>query len=237
MSHDSTDFKNGFQASIPVIIAIAPFGVLFGALAVDNGLSLFEASLMSLAVFAGASQIVGIDLFGEQVAPWLIVLSIFAVNFRHVLYSAVMGRRFADVAWPRRLLAFFFLTDPQFAVCEKRIEEGNKLTLPWYFGLAIPTYSLWVLTSILGALFGTLIPDMEALGIDFLVAVYFLGLLMSFRGRTSWLSVVAVSSLVALISYKTIGSPWHVSIGALAGILTAVIIGGKPEQAHPEEVV
>ena len=47
---------------------------------------------MSATVYAGASQMVGIELFGNKVPPWLIVLSIFAVNFRHVLYSASFGR-------------------------------------------------------------------------------------------------------------------------------------------------
>ena len=75
------------KLGLPVVVAAAPFGLLFGALAVDNGFSVFEATLMSATVFGGASQMVGIELFGQKVAPWLIVLSIFAVNFRHVLYS------------------------------------------------------------------------------------------------------------------------------------------------------
>ena len=53
---------------------------------------------MSATVYGGASQMVGIELFGQKIAPWLIVLSIFAVNFRHVLYSAALGRRLAH--WP-----------------------------------------------------------------------------------------------------------------------------------------
>jgi predicted branched-subunit amino acid permease len=83
------------RLSVPVIVSSAPFAMLFGALAVANGLSVFEATLMSLTVFGGASQMVGIELFGQKVAPWLVVLSIFAVNFRHVLYSAAIGSRLA----------------------------------------------------------------------------------------------------------------------------------------------
>ena len=50
---------------------------------------------------------VGIELFGQNIAPWLIVLSIFAVNFRHVLYSAAIGRRIGH--WPaaQQAIAFF----------------------------------------------------------------------------------------------------------------------------------
>src|SRR5882724_12419580 len=104
-----SDFWPGARLSMPVVVASAPFALLFGAIAVDNGFSVLEAFLMSALVFGGASQMVGIELFGQHVAPWLIVLSIFAVNFRHVLYSAVFGRRIAN--WPimQKALAFFLL--------------------------------------------------------------------------------------------------------------------------------
>ena len=62
--------------------------------------------------------------------------------------------------------------------------------------------------------FGNLIPDPHALGIDFLLPIYFLGLVMGFRKRPLWLPVVAVSAVASIIAYKTVGSPWHVSIGA-----------------------
>ncbi|TIQ72120.1 MAG: AzlC family ABC transporter permease, partial [Mesorhizobium sp.] len=153
------------------------------AIAVDNGFSVLEASLMSAMVFGGASQMVGIELFGQHVAPWLIVLSIFAVNFRHVLYSAGIGRRIAH--WPlvQQAVGYFILTDPQFAVAERKAEAGETVGFAWYMGLGLPVYVFWVTESALGAVFGKLIPDTHALGIDFLLPIYFLGLVMSFRKR------------------------------------------------------
>src|SRR3954464_4626213 len=125
---DRSDFWQGVRLSMPVVVASAPFAVLFGALAVDQGFTVFEAFLMSALIFGGASQMVGIQLFGEHVAPWLIVMSIFAVNFRHVLYPAAFGRRIADWPLPQKALGFFLLTDPQFAEAERRIEHGQKLS-------------------------------------------------------------------------------------------------------------
>jgi len=86
------EFLDGLKGGIPVGLAAAPFGALFGALARDQGMSLGELTLMSGTVYAGASQMVGLDLFGHNVQAWLIVLSILAVNFRHVLYSAAIAR-------------------------------------------------------------------------------------------------------------------------------------------------
>ncbi|TGQ42662.1 AzlC family ABC transporter permease [Mesorhizobium sp. M00.F.Ca.ET.216.01.1.1] len=219
-----SDFWDGVRLSMPVVLASAPFALLFGAIAVDNGFSVLEAFLMSAMVFGGASQMVGIELFGQHVAPWLIVLSIFAVNFRHVLYSAGIGRRIAH--WPvvQQAIGYFVLTDPQFAVAERRAEAGETVGFAWYMGLGLPVYVFWVTESALGAVFGKLIPDTHALGIDFLLPIYFLGLVMSFRKRPLWLPVIIASAAASIIAYKTVGSPWHVSIGAIAGVLLAVIL-------------
>ncbi|MBZ9670404.1 AzlC family ABC transporter permease [Mesorhizobium sp. ES1-3] len=223
-SGGKSDFWQGVRLSIPVVVASAPFAVLFGALAVDNGFSVLEAFLMSALVYGGASQMVGIQLFGQHVAPWLVVLSIFAVNFRHVLYSAGIGRRIAH--WPviQQALGYFILTDPQFAVAEARAQSGQTVGFAWYLGLGLPVYLFWIVESGLGALFGKLIPDTHALGIDFLLPIYFLGLVMGFRKRPLWLPVVVASACASIVAYKAVGSPWHVSIGAVAGVLLAVIL-------------
>ncbi|WP_292262993.1 AzlC family ABC transporter permease, partial [Mesorhizobium sp.] len=186
-SRARSDFWDGVRLSMPVVVASAPFAILFGAIAVDNGFSVLEAFLMSALIFGGASQMVGIELFGQHVAPWLIVLSIFAVNFRHVLYSAGIGRRIAH--WPllQQALGYFILTDPQYAVAEARATSGRSVGFVWYLGLGLPVYVFWVAESALGAVFGKMIPDTHALGIDFLLPIYFLGLVLGFRRRPLWL--------------------------------------------------
>src|SRR5690606_8540915 len=133
--------------------------------AVQNGLSVGEATLMNMTMFAGASQLVGLELFGQKVAPWLIVLSIFAVNFRHILYSAALGRRLSHWSPLRRVVGFFFLTDVQYADSERRAIAG-RLTFAWYMGLALPLYTLWVVEGVIGAVFGNLISNPRAIGLD-----------------------------------------------------------------------
>jgi predicted branched-subunit amino acid permease len=208
---------------VPVIVAVLPFGLLFGALAVGNGMSVFEATLMSGTVYGGASQMVGIELFGNHVAPWLIVASIFVVNFRHVLYSAAFGRRIAG--WPLlpKATAFFFLSDPQYAEAERKAEHGETVGFAWYIGMAAPIWICWVAQTALGATFGRLVANPQALGLDFLLPIYFLGLVMSFRKRPLWLPVVAVSAVASIAAYRLVGSPWHVTLGAIAGIAVAAI--------------
>jgi 4-azaleucine resistance transporter AzlC len=219
-----TDLVRGFGRGATIAVAMLPIALLFGALAVQQGLSVGEAVLMSAAIFAGASQLVGIELFGQTVPAWLIVFSVFAVNFRHVLYSAALGRRTRHWGAPRRALAFFFLTDPQFAESERQAERHPPLSLAWYCGLAAPIYVQWVAGAAVGAWFGGLIPDPYSFGVDFLMPIYFLGLVVGFHERPLWLPVVLASGIVSVLAYEYVGSPWHVSIGAVAGVLVAVIL-------------
>ena len=79
------EIRDAIRRGLAIILSAAPFGVLFGAVAVHNGLTIAEATLMSATIYAGASQLVGVELFSHDVAPWIVVLSIFAVNYRHVL--------------------------------------------------------------------------------------------------------------------------------------------------------
>ena len=226
------EFLAGARRGMPIVLASAPFGLLFGALAVQNGFSVADAVLMSATVFAGASQMVGIELFGQTIAPWLIVLSIFAVNFRHVLYSAAIGRRVPHWSGFQQAFGFFFLTDPQYAEAESKGESGRRVSFVWYMGMATPIYVFWVAEAGIGAAFGNLIPNPEALGLDFLLPIYFLGLVMGFRKRPLWLPVVVVSAAVSIAANYWVGSPWHVSIGALAGVLLAAMLTPADAPAH-----
>ncbi|RAK32148.1 putative branched-subunit amino acid permease [Falsochrobactrum ovis] len=222
-----TEFLMGAKKAVPIVIASTPFGLLFGAVAVDSGLSIGEAVFMSATIYAGASQLVGLDLFGKHIAPWMIVLSIFAVNFRNVLYSAAVGRRIKHFNIVQKAAAFFVLIDPQYAEVEMRSEAGLKITFPWYMGLGLSMYVCWVTQSLIGALFGNLVTNPYAIGLDFLLPIYFLGMVMSFRHRKNWVPVVIASTICAIAAYKFVGSPWHVMLGASGGILLAAIIA-KP---------
>ena len=231
MSDDmKTEFWQGFRHILPVALTPLPFAALFGTLAVENGLGVGEAVLMSATVFAGASQMVGIELFGQHIAPWMIVLSIFAVNFRHVLYSAAIGRHTRHWTLWQKAVGFFFLTDPQYAETERKAASGGRVGFVWYIGAAVPIYVLWVVFSWLGAEFGRLIPDTYALGFDYLLPIYFLGMVMSFRHRRHWWQVVVVSAISAIAAYKFVGSPWHVTLGAAGGVLLAALLA-KPQNA------
>lgn len=216
-------FLRGARASLPINIAVFPFGLLFGVVAVQNGLSVGEAVFMSATIFAGASQLVGLELFNQHISPALVVASIFAVNFRHILYSAALGRLIRHWTPLQKAAGFFLLTDPQYAQAEREQDAGRPVGFAWYMGLGATIWLLWIFEGAVGAFFGNLLPNAHATGVDFLLPIYFLGLVMDFRHRPLWLPVVIASAASSVAAVRFIGSPWHVSVGAAVGIAVAAL--------------
>lgn len=229
-----SELTDGIRDVLPISLAVVFFAMLFGATGVSNGLTLPQTVLSSASVFAGASQFVFLDLYGQKAPVWSILLAVFAINFRHVLYSASIGRFLGTFSPMKKTVAFFLLCDPLFGAGEVRAEK-HGLRPAYYFGFGGVLYVVWIGFTFVGGLFGKLIEDPEVFGFDMLLAVYFLSLLMGFRSRPNWLATVLASGIAAAFVYKFIGSPWHIMLGALVGIILAAILG-KPDNNEPETI-
>jgi 4-azaleucine resistance transporter AzlC len=215
-------FLEGLRDITPIIIATIPFGIIFGALGAQQGLTLNENVLMSGLVFAGASQFVALELWAHPLPFWSILLSVLAVNLRLVLYSAALGRKMAH--WPPLQLyaGLGLLTDPAYALAERRYAE--RVSAGYYFGITVPLYVNWVVTTGIGAIFGNLIPDPALFGLDFVVTAYFIHMIAGFRSRPNAGAVVLASAAVSVAIYLSFGPPWHFAAGAAAGMAAAVAL-------------
>ena len=221
-----SEVRAGLRQVLPVLVAVLPFGMVYGAIAVDAGLTVWQAVGFSITVYGGASQFVAIEMIGLGSPVLVVALSVFALNFRHVLYSASIGRRMGLFSPVQKALAFFLLTDPTFASAEARAAE-QPLTKTFYFAYNLALYVAWQLSTLIGALFGGLIEDPEAFALDFILPVYFLTLLMGFRARAGFYPVVIASAVTSIVLFLTVGPPWHVTFGALGGLVYAVLMPPK----------
>ncbi|MEL6922295.1 MAG: branched-chain amino acid ABC transporter permease, partial [Pseudomonadota bacterium] len=104
-------------------------------------------------------------------------------------------------------------------------EKNIAITFAWFMGGGLTWWVLWTFVSWLGALFGSLIENPAQYGVDMLLPIYFLSLVLAFRKRANWPPVVAASGVVAVLAYHFVGSPWHVSLGGVAGVAVAAMIG------------
>lgn len=230
MKSGSTEFRQGVADILPVLIAVVPIGLLWGTLAAGKGLSVIEAWLMSLLVFAGASQFVALEMWVQPVPVLLLAFTAFIVNIRHVLMSASISRHIPSI--PRRLhpLVAYFLVDESWALGEKRA-LSQPLTLGYFLGTSLPLWICWNFSTVLGALLGRSLGDPAAFGVDFAFSAMFIAILMGFwKGRRT-AAVLIVAGLAAALAKLWVPGAWYIVIGGLAGALCAAALHSEEEQA------
>lgn len=187
----------GMRAGLPVVFGFIPVGIAFAIAARQAGFKLLETQLMSLTVFAGASQMMAAKMWGEAAGIAAIVLATFIINIRHIIMSTCVMQRMKGAPLWARLLGAFGVTDESFAIFTS-IEE-DKCTPMYFFGVITVTYSSWNLGTFIGALGADLLPDI--IGLSFGVALYAmfisivvpditgnlrLGLLVLFAALSNW---------------------------------------------------
>ncbi len=121
-----SEFWDGVRATFPLVVGAIPFGIIFGALAVNSGLSVGATAAMSAFVFAGSAQFVATGLVAGGAGILVIILTTFVVNLRHSLYSATLAPHVKHL--PQRWLVplGFWLTDETFLVVAERFRRTDQ---------------------------------------------------------------------------------------------------------------
>ena len=107
----------------------------FGLLAKTAGLSLIEATAMSMFVYAGASQYMALSLITAGVAPLLIVTSTFVVNIRHFLMTAALNEKMQPGRNGVKATYAFGITDETFSMLATG--KKGKISTAFAFGVAL----------------------------------------------------------------------------------------------------
>ncbi|TCU21873.1 4-azaleucine resistance transporter AzlC [Rhizobium azibense] len=220
------EFLGGMRAISPLIAAVIPIGLVFGAVAVTKGLSPVETALMSALVFAGGSQFVAMDIWTHPASWTSVGFAALLVNIRHVLMSASLGTKMQAFGRRRRYFASLFLADEIWAMAESRSGLA-RLTPAWFAGLAAPFYLAWVLSSFAGATLGAFLGDPVVLGLDFAFPAVFIVLVTGFWKGSETGAVLIASGAAAVATEHFVPGVWHIAAGAAAGLLAAVASGSR----------
>ncbi len=198
-----SEFWGGVRATIPLLIGAAPFGLIFGAIAVNSGLSLPGAAGFSAIVFAGSAQFIGAGLVASGVSVGFIILTTLIVNLRHALYGATLAPHTKNLPQRWLLPLAFWLTDETFVVVISRYaKDDGSPHKHWYFlGSALPMYINWQICTWIGILVGQSIPNPGAWGLDFAMIVTFIGMLVPFvKNRATLIAMLAAGLLAVLLN-------------------------------------
>lgn len=231
INRPSSSFFTISRAAIdifPLCVAVIPWGILCGSLAIQVGLTPFQAQLMSLIVFAGAAQLAGISLIGAGSAYPPVLSSTFVISARHLLYSAVFQKYVKPLSLPKRLFFAFFLTDEMFALSNSHIEKNKSFNYLYAISTGIVFYLMWNLSTLLGVLIGSHITSLDQYGLEFAIAATFIALVIpSIKNRSTLISVI--TSGVIILILKSIDFKFSLivatSTGMIAGYLSSKIKG------------
>jgi len=218
------EFWTGARDIIPLLVGAVPFGIIFGTLAINNGLSPAGTLAMSAFVFAGSSQFIAAGMIATKTGWLLIVLTTFVVNLRHLLYAVSLVPYVKALPQRWKVLLGFFLTDEAFAVVIRRYEAKDKSPfMHWYYlGAALAMYLNWQLCTLLGITLGQMIPDAAGWGLDFAMSVTFIGMVIPYLKNKPMVIAVVAAGAVAVLS-ASLPNKLGLMLAAFVGISAGVI--------------
>lgn len=239
MAHTGTsarrEFLAGCRDEAPLLLGVAPFGMIYGIAALAAGVPAWLAQLASAIVFAGAAQLVIVQMLAAGAGFIPIALTSGLLNLRHVLYSASMAEYVRHLPRRWRLLLAYVLTDEAYAVAVLRYQQRHAAAADhaehtnatadlrhWYFlGAGFTLWAGWQLSTAAGLLFGTTIPPEWEL--DFAVPLTFIALLTLLLRERAGQAAALVAGLGALafaaLPYK-LGLVAAIVLGLAAGAWT-----------------
>ncbi|TQF70106.1 AzlC family ABC transporter permease [Pseudoalteromonas luteoviolacea] len=222
--------KKGLLDMLPLNLAVLPWGILCGSLAIQNGFSALEAQLMSLLVFAGSAQLVAIELMAKDVSFVTLVITTFIISARHLLYGLSIRNKMIDKPLKWRGPIAFFLTDELFAFSHHHRAYQGKLRLVYALVAGASFYLAWNLWTFFGIVAGQYLPDLTNLGLDFAIAAIFIALVIPGITNTSTLVACIVSGL-SMLYFKTVEFEFGLVAAALLGMTTGYLLQTKEDKS------
>jgi 4-azaleucine resistance transporter AzlC len=228
-SHVVAAFVSGTRAIAPVLLALLPFGVAFGATATESGLSAVEALGMSVFIAAGAAQLAALPLLSSDASVAVVVVTVLVINLRLMLYSASLAPHFRSLPLGWKGLLSYHLTDQAYAATITRFEAGEteEPDKRWYFlGVALSVWTTWQAATMLGVFLGAWAS--EDWSLDFVLPLIFIALTVpAIKDRTT--GAAALSASVAAVFAAAL----PLNLGLIAAALVGVV-GGLVAQTVAE---
>jgi 4-azaleucine resistance transporter AzlC len=205
---------------------VIPFALIVGISAVGSGLSSVEGIGMSLVVFAGASQLAGLQLIAASASVVVIVFTVWVINVRFMLYSASLGVHFKDLPFPWKAGLAWLLTDQAYAVSIVEFENNpdNPHKKWFYLGACVVMWAVYILGTAVGVLVGAQIP--ESWSLDFAIPLTFIALAIpAIKHRADLVAGVLAGGITTF----GVGLPYNLGLplGVLVGIGVGMLLEGN----------
>ncbi|MCD4686434.1 MAG: AzlC family ABC transporter permease [Anaerolineae bacterium] len=236
MRSPTREFWGGVRAQLPILLGVAPFGMIYGINVIEADLPFAVAQGMSLFVFAGSSQFIAAELFAAGTPGIVIVLTTFMVNLRHMLYSASLAPYLKHLQRGWKYLLAFLLTDEAYAVSIVHYERdpdppARATNKHWHtLGAGLTLWVAWQISTALGILLGAAVPESWAL--DFTLPLTFIALVMPVLTDRPMILAAVAAGLVAMLTYH-----WPYNLGLIVAMLIGIGAGMVAESVRQDAPV
>ena len=160
-----------FPVTLPVLMGYLAIGIAFGLMLQEAGYNFIWAFFMSLSIYAGSGQYLGVTLLATAAGLGTVALMTLLINFRHLVYGLSMLEKFRGMGW-RKLYMIFSLTDETYALLSSAQAPVGVDPKSFYFAIALLDHGYWMLGSVIGAVAGAVIP-FSTEGVDFAMTALF----------------------------------------------------------------
>lgn len=222
-------FLEGVRAEVPLLIGVFPFGMIYGALALNAGISAFASQMMSSIVFAGSSQFIAAKLAADSAPGFVIILTIAVVNLRHMLYSASLAPYLKHLSLRWKFLLSYLLTDEAYAPSILKYEkEGVKPFSHWFLlGAGFSLWFTWQVSTALGIFVGTEMPG--DIPLEFALPLTFIAMVVPILKKRPLVAAAVSAGITALLAYNL---PFRLGLilAALVGIIVGTVLEGRASQ-------
>ncbi|KRF68256.1 branched-chain amino acid ABC transporter permease [Bacillus sp. Soil768D1] len=226
MEENILTFHQGVKDCIPTLIGYISIGIAAGIVGVSSNLSILEIALLSTLVYAGASQFIICALLVSGSPISVIILTTFIVNLRNFLLSMTLAPHFTKYSLMKNIGIGALVTDESFGVAINKIIKGEKINDQWMNGLNITAYISWIISCVLGAIFGKWISNPEIFGLDFALTAMFLTLLVlqlqSIKEGKLKLYISLVLYVVIIMFLLCMFVPSHIAIILATNIVATI---------------
>lgn len=214
--HDPVAWREGFQVGLPTLFGLGAWGMVVGVAMVKSGLTVLQASAMTLIVFSGSAQLASLPLIAAGAPIWVIFATAFVVNLRFVIFSALLAPHFAKLPLFQRFYLGYISGDLSIALFLQRypstVPERGKLS--FLKGLLYPNWVAWQVGTLTGVFLGSAVPTEWQLGFAGTLAI--LCILVPLVVNSAALCGVLVACVVSVLAH---GLPYKL------GLLLAVVVG------------
>ncbi|WP_417580775.1 AzlC family ABC transporter permease [Nitrincola sp.] len=212
----------GFKQLLPLSVFVVVFGVAFGLAAAQSGLSAPAIIAMSTLVFAGASQFAALELWGPQVSLLTLVITVFAINARHLLMGATLYPWLRHLPTRKRYGVMLVASDANWALSMQAFSRGQP-GLGLLLGGGLALWSFWIFGTWLGVYFGSVIQDPERLGLDMVMGCFLLAMVVGGEKNLRMLVIWTLAASSSILAYWFLPENSHVIVGAITGGLVGLV--------------